>query len=263
MNNLIPFTNALQNTEKYGAMHTRIESRLPALVQATEAFNKSASQFKTVTLDVVDLTPISTARHILASVTRTRQALVEATVGVQRKAVDIAEKEQELGTAKGFHADRLRIGIAELRGQITDTEAYGRGALRKLSFLVAQYDTILERLGVDEITEEMYEDDQRRYHVMTAFAQGLHSARARGGTIDEGNLIYLFQIGINGGVAQRQVTELLMAEEALFAEGKAPTHEYTLSWLEGCADAYADDSIRYAELRGLLPRDNTSLVTEG
>ena len=128
---------------------------------------------------------------------------------------------------------------------------------------MAQYDAIIDSLGIDEITEEMYEDDQRRYHVMTAFAQGLHSARARGGSIDEGNLIYLFQLGINGGVAQRQVTELLMAEEALFNEGKAPTHEYTLSWLEGCADAYADDSIRYAELRGLLPRDNTSLVTAG
>jgi hypothetical protein len=125
---------------------------------------------------------------------------------------------------------------------------------------MGQYQQILDHMGVDYITEEMYEYDQARYHVMTAFFQGLTAARAKGGVIDEGNQIYMFQLGINGAVAQAEVTWLLETERALLADGKAPTHQMVLNWLNSCADKYSEDARVYAEKRGLSTLDYSSML---
>jgi hypothetical protein len=79
------------------------------------------------------------------------------------------------------------------------------GAVRKLNFFINQYDNILAKIGKTEITEEDYEQEEKRYHVMTCMKQGLNAARSRGGVIDEGNMIYLFDLGINAAQAQAEV----------------------------------------------------------
>jgi hypothetical protein len=252
--------HALSVSASYAGMLDRIERRLPDTRRGAEPFNKSASQFKTATLDVTDLTPIATARHLLASITRTRQALEEASVSVRRKRVDLKEAEHKAMTLTGFDAERADIDAAEARLQIENIEASARGAIRKIAFLIGQYDAILASLGVDAITEEMYEEDQARHHVMTAFAQALHAARARSGTIDEGNLIYLFQLGINGRVAQAEIAALLKAESQILAGGQAPTHAHTMRWLEAIGERFAPEARAFARLRGLDTMDPQALL---
>ena len=168
---------------EYKNILTRIDKHLAAATQDSEAFNKSSSQFKTATLDVVDLTPINSARHLLAVIQRTRQALEEASISLRRKHVDLSRKEHSDDPADAIDCDELRM-------QIANTEASARGATRKLAHAIGQYEGILNRLGVEFLTEEDYENDQPRYHIMTAFNQALTAARARGGLIDEGNYIY-------------------------------------------------------------------------
>ena len=51
----------------------------------------------------------------------------------------------------------------------------------------------------------------QHYHVMTCLKQALNAARARGGVIDEGNLIYLFDMGINSAQAQAEIYAYLEA----------------------------------------------------
>ena len=235
----------------------RIESRLPATVAASEVFNKSSSQYKTTTLDVVDLTKTGTLKHLLASIQRTRGALEEASIAVRRKRAEREEKQRLLCDATGYEATTLEIDIDELGIQLTNTEAAARGAIRKLAYLIAQYDSVLESMGIEYLTEEDYERDQERHHIMTAFSQALHAARSRGGVIDEGNLIYLFHIGINGAVAQAEVSSLLQQEDALLQDGKAPTHSHTMAWLEAVADRFAGSSAQNAASRGLLISDKT------
>jgi hypothetical protein len=235
----------------------RIESRLPATVTASEVFNKSSSQYKTATLDIVDLTHTGTLKHLLASIQRTRQALEEASIAVRRKRAEREEKQRLLDDATGYEATVLEIDIDELGIQLLNTEAAARGAIRKLAYLIAQYDSVLASMGVEYLTEEDYEKDQERHHIMTAFSQALHAARARGGVIDEGNLIYLFHIGINGAVAQAEVSSLLQQEDALLRDGKAPTHAHTMAWLEAVADRFAGSSAQNAASRGLLMSDKT------
>lgn len=251
----------LVNTNQYKEMTERITSHAPIVARDAEIFHKSSSQFKTVTLDVTDLTASETAKHLLASITNTRGALEEASIAVRRKQLSINRKEQELLSASGFDADALIIDIDELSSELGRTESAARGAIRKLGFLTTQYDRMVEIIGHQ--SEEDYEREQARHHVMTAFLQALTAARARGGSIDEGNHIYLFQLGINGAVAQAHVSSLLAQEAEMISNGQAPSHDMVVGWLHGLADQFAGCAGVFAEARGLLPLDGSSLIEIG
>lgn len=235
----------------YEPMLKKIDLVMPLANIDTQQFNKSASQFKSTILDITDLTPINSAKHLLASIQRTRQALEEASISLRRKKLELNQKERELLSAEGDAAEVLLIDIDELRIQIANIEAAGQGAIRKLAALLDQYQTILAALGKDHLTELDYEQDQARYHIMTAFNQALTAARSRGGLIDEGNHIYLFQLGINGAVAQREVTALLEAEQEAINNGVNPTHEGVIKWLNLIANKYEQAPALYALKRNM------------
>lgn len=237
----------------YDNMMNRVREIMPRVMQSTESFGKSSSQLKTVTLDITDLTDVSAAKHILASINRTRQALKESEIAVRRKRLDLARKQATLEAATGFDFDEILIDITEIESQLEDMLAAQRGAIRKLAHLIEQYDSICNRLGVDIITEEMYEADQAKYHLMTAFSQGLAAARSRGGVIDEGNFIYFQDLGVNGAAAQREMTAYFEAEQEVLSNGKVPTFDMQRAWLDAVSDKFAGEVTRYAKSRGLVP----------
>jgi len=247
--------------KQYEPVLKKIETILPLANIDTENFNKSSSQFKVATLDVTDLTPINSAKHLLAVIQRTRQALEEANIKLRRKKLKLERKERELMSVEDSQSDALLIDIDELKINIANIEASGRGAVRRLANALDQYETILKALGKDHLTELDYEKDQARYHIMTAFNQALTAARSRGGLIDEGNHIYLFQLGINGAVAQQEVTALLEAEQEALNNGLVPTHEGVIMWLNLVADKYEKNPELYAAQRSMQTL-NTDLVLE-
>lgn len=247
--------------EQYTPILSKIDSILPLANIDTENFNKSSSQFKMATLDVMDLTPINSAKHLLAVIQRTRQAIEEASISLRRKKMKLKNKELELITSENIDAEELAIDIDELKIEINNIETAGRGAVRKLANALSQYQSILDSLGKDHLTELDYEKDQIRYHIMTAFNQALTAARSRGGLIDEGNHIYLFQLGINGAVAQREITALLEAEQEALNKGLMPSHEGLIQWLNALADKFADAPVNYAKQRNLEVL-NTELLLE-
>jgi hypothetical protein len=251
----------LELPKQYTPILDKIAQALPLAQIDTENFNKSSSQFKTAVLDVVDLTPINSAKHLLASIQRTQQALEEASVNLRRKKLSLARKQRDLLTAQGDDIDEIVIDIDELQTQITNIEGAGKGAVRKLANALDQYQNILSALGKTHLTEMDYELDQTRYHIMTAFNQALTAARSRGGLIDEGNHIYLFQLGINGASAQREVTALLEAEQEALNEGLEPSHGALVEWLNRLADRYSAAPEQYAAIRNLNLL-NTNLILE-
>jgi len=238
---------------RYDNMMSRVQEVMPRVMESSESFGKSSSQLKTVTLDITDLTDVGAAKHILASINRTRQALKESEIAVRRKRLDLTRKEAAIETATGFDVDEILIDITELESQLEDTMSAQRGAVRKLAYLIEQYDSICQRLGVDVITEEMYEADQAKYHVMRAFSQGLAAARARGGVIDEGNFIYFQDLGVNGAAAQREVTAYFAAEQEMLNNMQVPTFEMQKNWLEAVGEKFAGEVSRYASSRGFVP----------
>lgn len=246
---------------EYNLMLKNIQDRMPAVTRDTSNFHKSHSQFMSVTLDVTAITPIRSIKHTLAEIDRTRSALQEAYIGLRKKQLELARKEAQLETVEDpFDRELLEIEILELHGHIEGTQNHVNGAIRKMNFFVNQHKQLLEKVGKDEITEEDYEREEARYHIMTCMKQALNAARSRNGLIDEGNLIYLFDLGINAAQAQAEVFAYLHAENDLISKGMAPTHEMTMRWLEACADKWAEDPSKFAARRGFSVFDASSLT---
>ena len=251
--------------KEYKQMLTNINATLPAIKQSSSNFYKSHSQFMGVMLDVTAITPIRSVKHTLAELDKTRMALEEAQLKMMKKDIELRQKEKQL--ADGDFKDELErelleTEILEVKVNMNNIQNSVSGAIRKMNFFTNQYKSILKKLGKDDITEEEYEKEESRYHVMTCMKQALNAARARGGVIDEGNLIYLFDMGINSAQAQAEIYAYLEMENKLMKEGKAPTHEMTMQWLEACADKFSGDAEKFAERRGFKLYDEESLNTK-
>ena len=246
---------------EYNLMLKNIQDRMPAVTRDTSNFHKSHSQFMSVTLDVTAITPIRSIKHTLAEIDRTKSALQEAYIGLRKKQVDLKKKERELESCTDpLDRELLEIEILELNSHLEGTQNHVNGALRKMNFMVNQHKQLLEVVGKNEITEEEYEKEEARYHIMTCMKQALNAARSRNGMIDEGNLIYLFDLGINAAQAQAEVFAYLNMENQLISNGNAPTHEMTMRWLEACADKWQQDPATFAARRGFSVFDRSSLT---
>ena len=251
--------------KEYKQMLTNINATLPAIKKSSSNFYKSHSQFMGVMLDVTAITPIRSVKHTLAELDKTRMALEEAQIKMMKKDIELRQKEKKL--ADGDYKDELErelleTEILEVKVNMNNIQNSVSGAIRKMSFFTNQYKSILKKLGKDDITEEEYEKEESRYHVMTCMKQALNAARARGGVIDEGNLIYVFDMGINSAQSQAEIYAYLEMENKLMKEGKAPTHEMTMQWLEACADKFSGDAEKFAERRGFKLYDEESLNTK-
>ena len=246
---------------EYKSMLTNIAEKMPAVTQATSNFHKSHSQFMGVTLDVTAITPIRSIKHTLAEIDRTRSALQEAYINLRKKEVKLKKKQAKLiDCREPFAREMLEIEILELQGHLEGTRNSVQGAVRKMNFFTNQYDNLMKKIGKEELTEEDYELEEARYHIMTCMKQALNSARPRQGVIDEGNMIYLFDLGINAAQAQAEVFSYLNWENELVKQGKAPEHHHTVQWLEGCADKWAGCPAAFANSRGFDVFDPTSLA---
>jgi hypothetical protein len=251
--------------KEYKQMLTNINTTLPAIKQSSSNFYKSHSQFMGVMLDVTAITPIRSVKHTLAELDKTRMALEEAQLKMMKKDIELRQKEKKLNDGDfkdDLERELLETEILEVKVNMNNIQNSVSGAIRKMNFFTNQYKSILKKLGKDDITEEEYEKEESRYHVMTCLKQALNAARARGGVIDEGNLIYLFDMGINSAQAQAEIYAYLDMENKLMKEGKAPTHEMTMIWLEACADKFSGESVKFAERRGFKLYDEDSLNTK-
>jgi hypothetical protein len=248
--------------KEYFEMSENISKNLDSANLASTNFYKAHSQFHNTFLDITELTPINTLKHILARIERKKSALSEAHFKRKKSEIEIRRKQDKLETTEDlFDKELLEIEIEEIICGIAEGDNYIKGAIREMSFLMTQYNSIMKKIGKEYITEEDYERDERRYHIMTAFKQALNSCRPRNGVVDEGNTIYFFDLGINAQHAQIQIYKYLKMEQDFIKEGKFPTHEMTLNWLEECADLFENSLIEYAERKGLIVIDEKSLCS--
>jgi hypothetical protein len=258
-------SNSPMVKQEYKNMLENIHKTLPAIKQTSSNFYKSHSQFMGVMLDVTAITPVRSVKHTLAEIDKTRMALEEAHIKMRKKEIELREKEHKLRSdidLTEFEKEMLEIEILEIKVNMNNIQNSITGAIRKMSFFTNQYKSILKKMGKDDITEEEYEKEESRYHVMTCLKQALNAARARGGVIDEGNLIYLFDMGINSAQAQAEIYAYLKMENEMMDKGQAPTHEMTMQWLEACADKFQGDAEKFAERRGFTLYDEKSLNTK-
>ena len=246
---------------EYKSMLANIKDHAPAIRQASSIFYKSHSQMMSVTLDVTAITPIRSIKHSLAEIEKTKSALQESYFKMKKDEVKLKKLERKLlDETDPLEQEMLEIKITEKQANAASSRGYVEAAVRKLNFFTNQYDNLMEKIGKEELTEEDYELEEIKYHIMTCMKQALNSARPRGGVIDEGNMIYLFDLGINAAQAQAEVFAYLNWENELVKDGKAPEHHHTVKWLEGCADKWAHCPGDFANSRGFNILDKTSLT---
>ena len=249
------------NKPEYGFMLDNIKEKMPSVLKSESNFHKSHSQFMNVTIDVTQLTPMRSIKHTLAEIDQTRQAVTSTYFRVKKNKIKIEQLKQKYEKATDFYEKQLlALDIEEQEAGVEYTRELVAGSVRKLNFFINQYDNLIKKLGKDFITEEEYEKEEVKYHLMTAIKQALVAARARGGTIDEGNHIYLFELGVNGAQAQLEFDAYFHTEMELLKEGKAPTHEMTLQWMEALSEKWADNPVYFATRRGFEVLDKQSLT---
>jgi hypothetical protein len=250
------------NTPEYSAMLQNINAVLPAALKSATNFYKGQSQYNQAVLDVTTLTPLRSMYQALAEIEKARSALQENQIKLQKADIERRRKEAKLAeTTDPFDKELLEIEIFEINVQRANSQNYMNGGIRKLNFFLNQYNNMLEKIGKTEVTEEDFEREERRHHVMTCFKQALCAARSRNGVIDEGNFIYMFDIGINAAHAQAELIAYLTVEEDMLSRGELPTHQMVLEWLGNCADKFQDCVDTVAEYRGYTLLDKQSLAS--
>ena len=250
-----------QAKPEYQSMLSNIQEKAPAIRQASSNFYKSHSQMMSVTLDVTAITPIRSIKHTLAEIEKTKSALQEGYFRMKKNEVKLKKLERKLLNEKDdLEREMLEVKINEMEANAASSRGYVEGAVRKLNFFSNQYDNLMKKIGKEELTEEDYELEEIKYHIMTCMKQALNSARPRNGIIDEGNMIYLFDLGINAAQAQAEVYSYLNWENELLKNNKAPEHHHTVAWLEACADKWAGCPAAFANSRGFDIIDKTSLT---
>lgn len=249
-------------TKKYKGMLDHISSNMPAMQKTSDVFYKSDSQYKMVTLNMQTLTPVRSLYHLLAEIEKTKTAIEQNVLTMKEQEVLIKKRKKDLNENEDNLNDeeyeQKKLKILKMEMAMKTSMNYMQGAIRKLSFLTTQHKLLLKKIG-REITEEDYELDERKHHVMTAFKQALIAARSRGGIIDEGNMIYFFDLGINGHVAQNEINFILNKELEEIKRGKEPSHKMVIEWLEECANKYEKNAIEFARQRGFDVLDFKSL----
>jgi len=261
-NDLVLLDNKDLVAPEYRRMVERIEEKMPAMMRDSDNFYKSHSQYMYALLDVTAITPIRRIKHILAEVHHTKEALQSGTIGLKRTEIEVRELEEKLDADEfetPYDRERCELDLLEARMSVESARNHLNGAIRKLSYFTTQYQAVLDKLGKDHITEEEYELEEDRYHIMTCMKQALISARPRGGVIDEGNNIYLFDLGLPAAEAQQELLRYLKWENEQLEKGITPTHEDTMRWLEHCADKFAGHARRNADLRGWHLYDDKSV----
>lgn len=236
---------------------------LPEYNRACKALGKRQSQFMDNMLTLSKPTPIRNLRQILSEITTAKEAIMENgfNLNESRIKVDILREKLDQET------DPLKIKLIENKinkrlYQLENVKKYYVGAFKKLENYTKQYQMLCEKHDIAGWTEEDFEDEEERYHIMTAFDQALTAARSKGGLIDEGNHIYLNQIGINGSSAQHHVTMFLREEQECFRNGKEPKHQSVLNFLNAMAEKYKGCSKELQEKKGMSVQTSTALIGE-
>lgn len=236
-------------------MLVNINDNLPEINRARQNFGKRQSQLMDNMLTVHHPTPLRNMRQILSEVERSYSALREGYWKQQKTKIEIQIKYRDAELkGESLESQLLMIEAQELESQLEAGEIYISGAIRKIRNYTEQYNSIaakvMEEQGVTEFSEIDFEAEEEKYHIMTAFSQGLNAARSKG-RIDEGNQIYLQQLGINGHAAENEVQGLLLQERQMLEKGFEPGNDLVLEFLNKMAEKFKGCTQKMQEYKGM------------
>ncbi len=245
------FINSLP--EKYNKMVSVLKENNAEITRATNVFQKTQSQTMDSLLTVTALTPIRNLRQMLAEMKRLKQALGESYFRLEKNKLKVKKKTKELETATDeTDKELIQVKIDELNWQNQNIMENVSGAVRKLTSYTIQFKAVQDKYKLTGFTEADFEEEEEAYHISKACQQGLSAARAHNGIIDEGNMIYFQQLGINGSVIQNEMFDFLRKEQDILAKGGEPTHLMEVEWILSMVKKFKGCTKTFLEYRGQL-----------
>lgn len=257
-------TELVDAMPEHRAMIENISEKMPEVIRGTSFFGKQQSQFMDNNLTISHYTPMRNMNQSLAQITKTREAIQENMIKLKRKEIEIEIKERDIEkTDDQLQKKLLAIDIAELQNHLAVSRLYISGAIRELSNYMNQYSAMMETHGLNGWNEETFDQAEEQHHIMKAFEQAYCAAVSGRGGFDEGNMIYITQLGINGHTAQKDLQVYLYEEDQMLKMGKDPTHEMFRRFLHRMAEKHKGCSSEFSKYKGLTGPGGTQLLKIG
>tara|TARA_B100000683_G_scaffold189835_1_gene182908 strand:- start:2579 stop:3457 length:879 start_codon:yes stop_codon:yes gene_type:complete len=235
---------------------------LPELDEKTKFFDRNNSQS---TLSMMSLTmlnghsPLRMLRQVLAETETRKMALAEAQVS-HAKALKNIEKLQE----KVFLNPDNKIASAKLRAAfvgIESMESKINGSFKDIATLITAYNNLKENYGIEDWTEEEFEESEKKHHVRRGF-ELMYRNLMDGGRASTSTIEYMQQYGVHPQVGFVEVQGYIAVVNELISKEQIPHSNHLEEFLDAMANKYYKESDKTTQrIFGKENITNTDIVS--
>ena len=215
-----------------------VNEYLPELDEKTKFFDRNNSQS---TLAMMSLTmlnghsPMRMMRQVLAETEKRKMALAEAQVS-HAKALRNIEKLQD----KLFNDPDNNVLSAKLRAAfvgIETMESKINGSFKDIATLINAYNNLKEAHGVEDWSEEEFEESEKRHHVRRGF-ELMYRNLMDGGRASTATIEYMQQYGVHPQVGLTEVQGYIKVVNDMISRKQIPHSNHLEDFLDEMADKY-------------------------
>ena len=219
-----------------------VNEYLPELDEKTKFFDRNNSQS---TLSMMSLTmlnghsPHRMLRQVLAETEKRKMALAEAQVS-HAKALEKIEKLQD----KIFLAPDNNVLNAKLRAAFVSIEMMEskiNGSFKDIATLITAYNNLKENYGIEDWTEEEFENSEKKHHVRRGF-ELMYRNLMDGGRASTSTIEYMQQYGVHPQVGFVEVQGYITVVNELISKQQIPHSNHLEEFLDAMADKYYKES---------------------
>ena len=215
-----------------------VNEYLPELDEKTKFFDRNNSQS---TLAMMSLTmlnghsPMRIMRQVLAETEKRKMALAEAQVS-HAKALRNIEKLQD----KLFNDPDNNVVSAKLRAAFVGIEMMEskiNGSFKDIATLINAYNNLKEAHGVEDWSEEEFEESEKRHHVRRGF-ELMYRNLMDGGRASTATIEYMQQYGVHPQVGLTEVQGYIKVVSDMINSKQIPHSNHLEDFLDEMADKY-------------------------
>ena len=215
-----------------------VNEYLPELDEKTKFFDRNNSQS---TLAMMSLTmlnghsPMRMMRQVLAETEKRKMALAEAQVS-HAKALRNIEKLQD----KLFNDPDNNVISAKLRAAFVNIEMMEskiNGSFKDIATLINAYNNLKEAHGVEDWSEEEFEESEKRHHVRRGF-ELMYRNLMDGGRASTSTIEYMQQYGVHPQVGLTEVQGYIKLVNDMISRKQIPHSNHLEDFLDEMADKY-------------------------
>ena len=215
-----------------------VNEYLPELDEKTKFFDRNNSQS---TLAMMSLTmlnghsPMRMMRQVLAETEKRKMALAEAQVS-HAKALRNIEKLKD----KLFNDPDNNVLSAKLRSAFVGIEMMEskiNGSFKDIATLINAYNNLKENHGVEDWSEEEFEESEKRHHVRRGF-ELMYRNLMDGGRASTATIEYMQQYGVHPQVGFTEVQGYIKVVNDMIMNKQIPHSNHLEDFLDEMADKY-------------------------